>query len=145
MKNKNFKIIKRFGPSVLKVRIPISIVNKLNKYIDDVVKSKSKSNKLAYGEKNPLEGKKCGIVVTGHVYKVQAVAYHLSEVFNILGFDMHPDNVFTWQRSLDPRFEQEDDNNDPLAKFLKSEEGERQVKSFLKGLCGNIDEEIIIS
>ena len=50
MKNKNFKIIKRFGPSVLKVRIPISIVNKLNKYIDDVVKSKSKSNKLDYGE-----------------------------------------------------------------------------------------------
>ena len=40
MKNKNFKIIKRFGPSVLKVRIPISIINKLNKYIDDVVKSK---------------------------------------------------------------------------------------------------------
>ena len=50
MKNKNFKIIKRFGPSVLKVRIPISIVNKLNKYIDDVVKSKTKSNKLNYGE-----------------------------------------------------------------------------------------------
>ena len=50
MKNKNFKIIKRFGPSVLKVRIPISIVNKLNKYIDDVVKSKTKSNKLDYGE-----------------------------------------------------------------------------------------------
>ena len=50
MKNKNFKIIKRFGPSVLKVRIPISIVNKLNKYIDDVVKSKSKSNRLDYGE-----------------------------------------------------------------------------------------------
>ena len=50
MKNKNFKIIKRFGPSVLKVRIPISIVNKLNKYIDDVVKSKTKSSKLDYGE-----------------------------------------------------------------------------------------------
>ena len=50
MKNKNFKIIKRFGPSVLKVRIPISIVNKLNKYIDDVVKSKTKSNRLDYGE-----------------------------------------------------------------------------------------------
>ena len=50
MKNKNFKIIKRFGPSVLKVRIPLSIVNKLNKYIDDVVKSKTKSNKLDYGE-----------------------------------------------------------------------------------------------
>ncbi len=103
------------------------------------------NRKTAYGEKNPLEGKKCGIIVTGHVYKVQAVAYHLSEVFSIIGFDMHPDNVFTWQRSLDPRLEQEDDNNDPLDKFLKSNEGKRQVESFLKGLCGDIDNDVIVS
>ena len=50
MKNKDFKIIKRFGPSVLKVKIPVSIVNKLNNHIDDVIKSKSKSNRLNYGE-----------------------------------------------------------------------------------------------
>ncbi len=49
MKNKDFKIIKRFGPSVLKVKIPVSIVNKLNNHIDDVIKSKSKSNRLDYG------------------------------------------------------------------------------------------------
>ena len=102
-------------------------------------------NRAVYKEKNPLEGKRCGVVVTGQCYKAQSVAYHLSEVFNIMGFHMHPDNVFAWQRTLDPRLEQEDDNNDPLDKFLKSEEGRRQVNSFLAGLFGDIDKEIVVS
>ena len=38
MNNKNFKIIRRFGPSVLKVKIPSELVKKLNKHIDDVIK-----------------------------------------------------------------------------------------------------------
>lgn len=50
MQNKKFKIIKKFGPSVLKVKIPNSIIKKLNKHIDEVVKNKSKSNRLNYGE-----------------------------------------------------------------------------------------------
>ena len=49
MKNKNFKIIKRFGPSVLKVRIPMSIVNKLNKYIDT-----KDITELPHENKNPI-------------------------------------------------------------------------------------------
>ena len=50
MQKKKFKIIKRFGPSVLKVKIPKSIIKKLNKHIDEVVKNKSKSDRLNYGE-----------------------------------------------------------------------------------------------
>ena len=50
MRNKKFKIIKKFGPSVLKVKIPSSVIKKLNKHIDEVVKNKSKSNRLNYGE-----------------------------------------------------------------------------------------------
>ena len=50
MNNKNFKIIRRFGPSVLKVKIPSELVKKLNKHIDDIIKNKSKSKKLDYGE-----------------------------------------------------------------------------------------------
>ena len=50
MQNKKFKVIKKFGPSVLKVKIPKSIIKKLNKHIDEVVKNKSKSNRLNYGE-----------------------------------------------------------------------------------------------
>tara|TARA_B100000941_G_C28500544_1_gene553897 strand:- start:864 stop:1502 length:639 start_codon:yes stop_codon:yes gene_type:complete len=50
MKNEDFKIIKRFGPSVLKVRIPKKILKKLNNYIDNINKNKKKYSKLNYGE-----------------------------------------------------------------------------------------------
>ena len=49
MINKNFKIIKRFGPSVLKVKMPKELIKKLNKHIDGIIKNKSKSIKLDYG------------------------------------------------------------------------------------------------
>ena len=49
MSNKNFKIIKRFGPSVLKVKMPKELIKKLNKHIDGIIKNKSKSIKLDYG------------------------------------------------------------------------------------------------
>ena len=51
MKIENFKIIKRFGPSVLKVKIPKLIIKNLNEHIDEIAENKSKSNKLNYGEK----------------------------------------------------------------------------------------------
>ena len=44
------KIIKRFGPSVLKVKIPKKILNQLNNYIDNITKNKKKISKLNYGE-----------------------------------------------------------------------------------------------
>ena len=49
MDNKDFKIIKRFGPSVLKVKMPKELIKKLNAHIDSIIKNKSKSNKLDYG------------------------------------------------------------------------------------------------
>ena len=48
--NVNYKIIKRFGPSILKVKIPKKVLIKLNNYIDKVSKSKKNSSKLNYGE-----------------------------------------------------------------------------------------------
>ena len=44
------KIIKRFGPSVLKVKIPKQILNRLNNYIDNISKNTKKFSKLNYGE-----------------------------------------------------------------------------------------------
>ena len=44
------KIIKRFGPSVLKVKIPKKTLNQLNNYIDNITKNKKKFSKLNYGE-----------------------------------------------------------------------------------------------
>ena len=48
--NNKYEIIKRFGPSVLKVKIPKKILDQLNNYIDEISKNKKKFSKLNYGE-----------------------------------------------------------------------------------------------
>ena len=48
--NYKYEIIKRFGPSVLKVKIPKKILDQLNNYIDEITKNKKKFSKLNYGE-----------------------------------------------------------------------------------------------
>ena len=48
IKYKNLRVL---GPAVLKVKIPDEIIEKLNEYIDNTVKNKSKVEKLNYGEK----------------------------------------------------------------------------------------------
>ena len=49
-----FKLIKPFGPSVVKTQIPEKMVNDLNKYIDQIVNDKKKLDLLNYG--NQLAG-----------------------------------------------------------------------------------------
>ena len=51
MEKINIQLIKIFGPSVLKVTIPETIVNNLNNYIDEIIKNKEKSKKLDIGER----------------------------------------------------------------------------------------------
>ena len=48
IKYKNLRVL---GPAVLRVKIPNKIIEKLNEYIDNTVKNKSKVEKLNYGEK----------------------------------------------------------------------------------------------
>ena len=48
VKYKNLRVL---GPAVLRVKIPDEIIEKLNEYIDNTVKNKSKLEKLNYGEK----------------------------------------------------------------------------------------------
>ena len=50
MSKHNFQIIRRFGPSVFKIKIPQDVIDKLNKYVDDIVKDENKTKKLNYGE-----------------------------------------------------------------------------------------------
>ena len=50
MEENKITIIKNLGPSVLKTRMPKDIINKLNKYIDNIVEDEEKSKKLNYGE-----------------------------------------------------------------------------------------------
>ena len=45
------KLIRPFGPSILKVEIPEEIINDLNGYIDQIVIDNEKKNNLNYGEK----------------------------------------------------------------------------------------------
>ena len=50
MAEHNYQIIKRFGPSIFKIKIPSEIVDKLNIYVDSLIKDQEKSKKLNYGE-----------------------------------------------------------------------------------------------
>ena len=45
----NPKIVKHFGPSVLKVTIPQSIINTINNYIDETVEDEKKMKLLNAG------------------------------------------------------------------------------------------------
>jgi multimeric flavodoxin WrbA len=89
------------------------------------------NQQTVYGEKNPLKGKKAGVVVTGQHYKAPQVAEHLITQFGWFGFDTDQSYVLSWQKSQDIHLEQEDDNNDPLETYLKSKEGKAQVENFL--------------
>ena len=42
-------IIKPFGPSIFKVKIPKQIVDDLNHYVDNIVANETKANQLNYG------------------------------------------------------------------------------------------------
>ena len=48
IKYKNLRVL---GPAVLRVKIPDKIIEKLNEYVDNTIKNKSKAEKLNYGEK----------------------------------------------------------------------------------------------
>ena len=51
MEKIDYNLIKGFGPSVLKVKIPENILKKLNDYVDNIIADKSKSQELNHGEK----------------------------------------------------------------------------------------------
>ena len=46
----DYNLIRNFGPSIFKVIIPDPIVNNINRYVDDVIRDKSKAEKLNAGE-----------------------------------------------------------------------------------------------
>ena len=49
MDKENFFIIKPFGPSIVKLKIPENLVNKLNVYVDQIIEDEKKSSKLDHG------------------------------------------------------------------------------------------------
>jgi multimeric flavodoxin WrbA len=87
-----------------------------------------------YGEDNPLEGKKCGVIVTGQHYKAPEVADHLITQFGWFGFKTHQANSFSWQKTQDIHEEQEGDNRPSLLDYLKTDEGGKHLLRFLSEL-----------
>lgn len=88
-----------------------------------------------FKEKSPLEGKKCGIIAVGQHYKAQEVAEHLMEVMELIGFEVPPNAMFIWQKTLDINKEQENNSNDKYIKnYIESEQGKLQLKHFLSSL-----------
>ena len=49
MKEVKYQVLKKFGPSVFKIKIPVEIVEKLNSYVDKVIKDKEKEKRLDFG------------------------------------------------------------------------------------------------
>ena len=46
----DFEIFKRFGPSVLKVKVPQNIINNLNNYVDETILDEKKIHKQNLGD-----------------------------------------------------------------------------------------------
>ena len=51
MEEVSYRLIRGFGPSVFKIKIPRELVKKLNDYVDDVLKNKERQQKLDWGNK----------------------------------------------------------------------------------------------
>ena len=49
MNEKNYLIIRPFGPSIVKLKMPENLVNKLNTYVNKVTSDEKKSSELDYG------------------------------------------------------------------------------------------------
>ena len=47
----DLQVIRKFGPSILKVKIPNNILNSLNSQIDEILANKERQKKLDYGNK----------------------------------------------------------------------------------------------
>lgn len=89
---------------------------------------------VVYGEENYVKGKKCGVVVTGNNYESDSVANHLAQQLGWFGFETDPGWTFTWQKSQDIHYEQEDDNNGPLEAYLISKDGKKHINRFISSM-----------
>lgn len=85
----------------------------------------------AYGEKNPLRGKRLGVVVAGLHWNTEHVAQHLEQVFRFFGFETAS---LAWQRSLDLDYEHPDSDLPYAERWLQSPSGEARLDRFLRRL-----------
>ena len=85
-----------------------------------------------YGEPNPFEDKRVGVIVTGQHWLSQRVAAQTLETLGLMGFVAGAFSVFTWQRLDDMRTEQDGPNRPLVERYLESEAGQSQMDTFLE-------------
>lgn len=90
----------------------------------------------SWGEKNPLRGKRCGVLMGGLHWKTGQAASHLSDVLREMGFTTPQNSVLAWQRSRDPNFEHPSEDRPYVVSWLHSPEGRRAVAAFVDALAG---------
>lgn len=89
-----------------------------------------------YGEPNPFEGKRVGVIVTGQHWLSQRVAAQVLETLGLMGFVAGALSVFTWQRLDDMRTEQDGPNRPLVERYLLTKEGDFQMTSFIEQVLG---------
>ena len=87
-----------------------------------------------YGEPNPLNGKRCGVIVTGQHWKAKEVASRLLEIFYLYGFTTNAQSMLYWQNSQDMDEEQEKNNTSILNDELKKSRYKAVVNFVTQGL-----------
>ena len=50
MNSQDIKVLRPFGPTIAKIKIPEDIVRELNNYTDDIIKNKQKEKNLDWGK-----------------------------------------------------------------------------------------------
>jgi len=88
---------------------------------------------VVYGERNPLQNKRCGVIVTGHNSMAQKVAAHLLRAFEWLGFTTDIFYQVVWQNSQNIHSEVPDTSDLPaLEKYLKTKDAHLQIDAFVE-------------
>jgi multimeric flavodoxin WrbA len=88
----------------------------------------------AWGEKNPLTGKMCGVVVGGLNWKTKEVALHLKDVFRILGFTVPDRASLFWQLTSNLNYEQPSIIKPCVEEWLGTAAGVTAVSIFAESL-----------
>jgi multimeric flavodoxin WrbA len=102
----------------------------LQKVIERMTTLQNRST--VYGERNPLAGKRCGVLVTGHNAKAQSVASHLIEVFQWLGFESCFFYQAVWQFTENLHSEVPMTTDLPaLEAYLRTPDGVNQMEAFI--------------
>jgi multimeric flavodoxin WrbA len=91
---------------------------------------------VAYGERYPMAGKKLGVVMTGVDWRTEHAARDLVDALRWWSFLTSEDYscALWWQRSMDPYFEQPDNNKPYLERWTLTEQGKLAVEHFARSV-----------